>query len=229
MEYWYETHMHTSEGSGCGANSAAEQVRAYKERGYQGIIITDHFINGYSTCPRSRNLSWEQKMNYVVSGYKAAKKEGDKWGLDVFLGWEYTIKGSDFLTYGLDWDFLISYPDLDRLEIQEYSALVREHGGFIAQAHPFRDQSYIQNKFPASPQYLDAVEVFNASDPSYTNGKAMAFAKKHDLPVQAGSDAHYVGIRFASGISMNHRAKDIHDIIDAIKNKKVQLILPNKR
>jgi len=224
MEYWYETHMHTSEGSGCGRNTAKDQVRAYKNRGYQGIIITDHFINGYSTCPRHRSISWEDKMKYVVSGYLAAKKEGDRIGLDVFLGWEFTIRGSDFLTYGLDWDFLMAHPDLHKLDVPEYSAVVRKNKGFLAQAHPYRDAAYIQYKLPVEPQYVDAIEVYNASDTEYVNAKALAFATKHNLPFQAGSDSHGTRIGFSSGIKMDHRAEDIHDIIKAIKGRQVALI-----
>jgi len=52
MEFLYETHMHTSEVSACAVISAEQQVAAYKKRGYCGIISTDHFINGYSTCPK---------------------------------------------------------------------------------------------------------------------------------------------------------------------------------
>ena len=222
--YLYETHMHTMEGSGCGRNTAVEQVYAYKKRGYQGIIITDHFINGYSTCPKQSRLSWERKMEYVVSGYLAAKSEGDLIGLDVFFGWEYTVRGSDFLTYGLDWDFLMANPNLHKLEVPAYSEIVRNNGGFLAQAHPFRDQPYIEYKYPVKPKYLDAVEVFNASDTPQTNDKARNFAKENNLPFIAGSDSHSVNIKFYSGIILEQRAKSIHDIIEAIKTRKVKLI-----
>ena len=225
MEYLYETHMHTAESSGCGRNSAAEQVRAYKSRGYQGIIITDHFINGYSTCPKSK-MPWEDKMGYVVAGYIAAKEEGDDIGLDVFLGWEFTVRGSDFLTYGLDWDFLMENPDLHKLDVPEYSDLVRRSGGFLAQAHPYRKQPYIEYQLPVDHKYVDAIEVYNASDMAVTNKKALEFANKHNMPVQAGSDAHGTRVDFVSGIKMKKRARDIYDIIDAIMNREIGLILP---
>ena len=117
MEFLYETHMHSSEVSACSIRNAVSQVRFYKDRGYTGIILTDHFTNGYTHCPR--NISWYDKMKFTMSGYEKAKKEGDLIGLDVFFGWEFTIKGSDFLTYGLGFDFLLAYPDLDRLSIDK--------------------------------------------------------------------------------------------------------------
>ena len=43
MGYLYETHMHTCLSSACGVSTGKEHVRFYKERGYTGIIMTDHF------------------------------------------------------------------------------------------------------------------------------------------------------------------------------------------
>ena len=51
--YLYETHMHTKEGSACGRDNAADIVRAYKEAGYAGVIVTDHFFGGNTAIDRS--------------------------------------------------------------------------------------------------------------------------------------------------------------------------------
>ena len=48
--YLYETHMHTKESSACAHNTGAEMARAYKEAGYTGIIITDHFFYADTGC-----------------------------------------------------------------------------------------------------------------------------------------------------------------------------------
>jgi len=221
MEFLYETHMHTAEVSGCAINSAEQQVVTYKSKGYTGIIVTDHFINGYSNCPK--DLNWEQKMNFFVSGYSAAKKAGDRYGLDVFFGWEFTIRGADFLTYGLDIDFLLGFPGLDGLNIEEYSTIVRKSGGYLAQAHPYRDEYYIENPYPVAPHLIDGVEVFNAMDKKIANAKALKFATENDLPMQAGTDSHGRGDRFFKGVALKNKAKNIHDIINAIKAKEVRL------
>jgi len=224
MKYKYETHMHTAEVSACAVKFAAQQVAAYKDRGYAGIIITDHFVNGYTTCPK--DLSWEKRMRFFVSGYEEAKKMGEKIDLDVFLGWEFTIKGSDFLTYGLDLGFLLDNPNVDKYSIEDYSELVRENGGFLAQAHPFRDEYYIENPYPAKPHLIDAVEVFNVMDRETSNEKALIFAEDNNLPMQAGTDDHGRGNNSYSGIVLNKRAESIYDIINAIKAKDVGLIAP---
>ena len=46
QRYLYETHMHTSEASACAGSTGAQMARAYKEAGYTGIIVTDHFFYG---------------------------------------------------------------------------------------------------------------------------------------------------------------------------------------
>lgn len=222
MEYIYETHMHTSEVSGCARASAAQQVASYKKLGYTGIIVTDHFVNGYSIC--SHKLSWEKKMKCIVSGYEAAKRAGEKCGLDVFLGWEFTIRGADFLTYGLDFEFLLAHPNVDRFGIEQYSALVRKNGGYLAQAHPYRNEFYIEHNYPVAPHLLDGVEVHNSYDLKSANAKAFDFALKHNLPMQAGTDCHGRANPPYSGVVLTQKAKTIHDIIRQIKAGEAKLI-----
>jgi len=227
MEFLYETHMHTSPVSACAESSPARQVRAYKDRGYTGIIVTDHFVNGNSSCPY--HLTWQKKMEYFVSGYVKAKKEGDRCGLDVFFGWEFSIGGSDFLTYGLSPDFLLAHPDMDMLGIEKYSALVRGNGGFISQAHPYRKAFWIKRQHPTEPHLLDAIEVYNASMPADVNDKAYGFAVMHDLPIQAGSDSHSAHLHFSSGVILDKKAANVFDIIEAIKTRSARLITPDNK
>ena len=221
MEYRYDTHVHTSEASRCAKDTAAAQVRAYKERGYTGIIITDHFV--HSWWQRLR-LPWKAKMWRVASGYVAAKKEGKKCGLDVFFAWEISYYDSDFLTYGLDMDFLLAHPNLEELTFPDYCDIVRKSGGFIVQAHPYRDMHQLGNRSPVDPKSLDAIEVYNSSDSVESNEKALAFAKKHNLPMQAGSDSHSVNHSPVSGVMLKNKADSIFDIIDAIKAGNAELI-----
>jgi len=223
MRYKYETHMHTSKVSRCARSTAVEQVRAYKNRGYAGVIITDHFINGNCNCPRE--LPWKQKMDFFASGYEEALAEGKKCGLDVFYGWEYCIRGTEFLTYGLDQAFLLANPGFDKLTAAAYSALVRKSGGYLAQAHPFRDDSYIDYKLPVAPYLLDGVEIYNASMPASTNAKAAAFAKQHGVCAQAGSDSHHKDFPAPSGIALDKRAESIFDIIAAIRENRAELLI----
>ena len=86
MPYLYETHLHTCQGSKCGRSTGAEQARFYKEAGYQGVIITDHFCGGNTAMPKEG--SWKERINLYCKGYEDALEEGKKIGLDVFFGLE---------------------------------------------------------------------------------------------------------------------------------------------
>ena len=85
MSYLYETHLHTAQASACGHSKGADYISFYKEKGYTGIIVTDHFLNGNTSVPAS--LPWEERINLFCQGYEDAKKEGDKQGLQVFFAW----------------------------------------------------------------------------------------------------------------------------------------------
>ena len=42
-QFIYETHLHTSEASACGSMKGADYIQKYKQCGYSGIFVTDHF------------------------------------------------------------------------------------------------------------------------------------------------------------------------------------------
>ena len=78
-QYKYETHLHTVQGSACGWLTGAEMARIFKNGGYTGIVITDHFFGGNTAIDRS--LPWEQWVEQFCKGYESAKAEGDRIGL----------------------------------------------------------------------------------------------------------------------------------------------------
>ena len=71
----YDTHIHTKEGSLCATASGSYQAEAYKDAGYTGIIITDHFFRGNTTI--RRDLPWEERIDLFCKGYENAKAKGD--------------------------------------------------------------------------------------------------------------------------------------------------------
>lgn len=93
MPFLYETHMHTCQASLCGKATGAEQARAYKEAGFTGIIITDHFFGGNTAVDRT--LPWTERVDLFWKGYEDAKAEGDRIGLDVFFGLEQNFSGTN--------------------------------------------------------------------------------------------------------------------------------------
>lgn len=219
----YETHLHTSESSACAVFSAVEQVRFYKEMGYDGIIVTDHFFNGNSTVPRE--LPWGERIDLFCKGYENAKAEGDRIGLSVFFGFESGFCGPDFLIYGLDKEWLKKHPDILSWTVEEQYAEVHKDGGLIVQAHPFRKRPYIK-EIRLFPDCVDAVEVINVGNRNDDfDRQALLYAKKHKLPLTAGTDAHGIE-NLHSGLGFHHRIDTINDFIEGIQSGEYELIRP---
>lgn len=185
--YKYEIHMHTKEVSKCAITPASDMVKIYKELGYTGIVITDHFFNGNTTV--SHKGKWEYRVNKFCKGFEKAKKTGEKIGLDVFFGWEYSYYGTDFLTYGLDKNWLLAHPESAEISTSDYCDLVHEYGGFIVQAHPFREAGYIE-MIRLMPRHVDAIETQNAGRRDFENLMADQYADNYNLSKISGTDNH---------------------------------------
>ena len=223
--FLYETHLHTAQASACAIYSGAQQARYYKEAGYSGIVVTDHFFNGNSCIPRE--LPWEERIHRFYQGYEEARAEGDRIGLSVFFGWEANFKATEFLIYGMDKEWLINHPDILTWTVEQQYEQIHAAGGYIVHAHPFRLRAYIE-EVRLYPRYVDAVEGINVGNRNDEfDKKAIAYARKHKLPVIAGTDAHGME-NYRSGIAFKRKAEDIRDFIDMIKSGKYELIKPHK-
>lgn len=211
--YIYELHCHTQETSKCGKLPAAEMMEFYHKAGYTGVVVTDHFFNGNTTV--TKYGSWEERVGLFRQGYLAAKKRGEELGLDVFFGWEFGHKGTDFLTYGLDIDWLLAHPFCDQLAVRDYSTLVRQSGGYLVQAHPFREAQYIE-MIRLLPRGVDAVEVCNGCRDDFTNLQAMHYAEVYGLPKSVGTDNHMGFRSHLTGVELSARAESPAEILRAV-------------
>lgn len=217
MKYYkYETHMHTSEVSACSRVSAKEQVEFYADMGYSGIVVTDHFFNGNTTVPS--DLEWKEKVEKFCEGYVRALVAGKELGVDVFFGWEYSFLGTDFLTYGLSPKWLLENPQIMDMPHWDYCDFVRDCGGLIIHAHPFREAGYIK-EIRLLPRNVDGVEVINAGRTAFENRKAREYAKDYGLLGFAGSDNHHAGgSDLLAGIKTKRKLESIYDFVETIKN-----------
>ncbi|MCI9072436.1 MAG: histidinol-phosphatase [Lachnospiraceae bacterium] len=201
MGFRYETHLHTCEGSACASASGAEMARAYKELGYTGIFVTDHFFNGNTAVPLC--LPWRERIERFCLGYEHAREEGEKIGLDVFFGFEYGVRGADFLVYNLDREWLIRHKDIDRVDPRKAFFLMHQDGAFIIHAHPFRERDYIDH-IELFPRDVDGVEIVNGAHLKQpeTNDRAKIYAMMYGLPGTAGSDSHHLQGLARSGVEL---------------------------
>ena len=222
MDFYVQMHLHTSESSRCGVDSAAQMISACKRAGYGLVVVTDHFFNAnIRTTPGMR---WPEKVERMMRGYRAAAAEGDRIGLRVLFGWETYTDGPEFLTYGLGEEFLLGHPGIERLPAAEYLALIRAAGGFVCHAHPFREAYYIPRFTPLTGE-VDAIEVFNAgnADPAW-NRKALALAERTGLIRMAGSDAHDVSRVGYGALRLDRSVAAMEDLIAALRQGRAQVV-----
>lgn len=223
--YLYETHFHTNGSSACGKSSPEDMIRACKEYGYTGVVVTEHNWGG-NTCI-DRNLPWETFVDEFVKSYDRAKAVGDEVGVDVFLGYEAGYNGTEFLIYGLTKDYMKAHPELKTCSVEEQFDIVHNGGGIVVHAHPFREEDYIP-EIRLFPDYVDGVEGINVShitplrsshnNPDY-DVKAIAYARKHNKPMTCGSDIHS-DVLFGGGIRTKKKLNNIKEFIELILSGK---------
>lgn len=196
--YRYETHLHTSIGSACSSFSPEEIVEKYTRLGYAGVFVTDHFFNNSSNrVPES--LPWQERVKAFMQGCRAVKAAAEGTGLDVFFGFEYSYRGTDFLVYGLEEDWLISHPEVMEIKTSEFCEFVRKEGALVVQAHPYREAFYIDH-IRLFPSNVDGMEVVNACRDERTNRLAGVLADEYGLIKFAGSDIHGKGQKALAGM-----------------------------
>ena len=222
--YLYETHVHTYPVSRCARSTVREMLEFYKSLGYQGVFITNHFIDGNINIDRS--LPYEDKVRFYFSDYEEAVRLSDEIGIDVFLGVELSYGGTDFLVYGLSRDWFLAHPEIEGMKKSEELRLMMNEGAFIVQAHPYREANYIDH-IRLFPRHVHAVEVQNASQPAEVNEMARLYADAYRLPHFAGSDSHSVNYRRFAGLSCEERVESVEDFIRLFRTGKMKIFTKN--
>ena len=212
----YETHLHTFPVSKCATAEVAEVVNFYKNLGYSGIFITNHFLDGNINI--DRELPYEEKIEFYFSDYEKAKKLGAEIGLDVFFGAELSYKGTDFLVYGLEKEWFLAHPEIIRMSKTEELTLMASSGALIIQAHPFREAAYIDH-IRLFPRHVHGVEMYNANRSDFENGMAKSYAKSYSLLTFAGSDNHRGSTqKKLGGVKFSSRIDSEYDFVEKIKS-----------
>lgn len=222
--FYYELHSHTNAASLCSIVEPEEYVKFYMDRGYAGMVVTDHFYHGNTSV--NRRLPWDMFIDGYCEGYYRTKKEGDKYGFTVLFGFEQKFcDGNDeYLVLGISPDWLKSHPEIRDLARIPFFKMIREAGGFVIQAHPFRERYYISD-IRLSLDYVDAIEVFNLGDSDEISRRSYEYAKNLGLPMTAGTDIHSIENRDeVGGIALEKRVETAEELIGEIKAGRTQII-----
>ena len=224
MKYRYETHCHSNRCSRCAHSTPAELVHAYHQKGYSGLVLTDHFIQGNNCVDHA--LPWNERMQCYYDAYLEAKETASALDFDVLFGIEHAYGGGlEILCYGIDLDFLVSNPDIPQLDIREFAHRVHKYGGILVHAHPYR---WAGPELELPLDILDGIEVYNAGNPPDKNALAFQLAEKTGLLRTSGSDLHHVNEPKlgTAGIALPHRIRTNDELVAALKHRAHSLILP---
>ena len=80
--YRYETHLHTFPVSACAHDSVRDALISYKEMGYQGVFITNHFIDGNLNI-EARSLPYPERIAYYFSACEEGAELGKEIGVSI--------------------------------------------------------------------------------------------------------------------------------------------------
>ncbi|MBR3589164.1 MAG: PHP domain-containing protein [Clostridia bacterium] len=220
MQYKYELHCHTKETSLCGQVPAAEIVKMYKEQGYNGIVITDHYSP--MTFKPSRVYRPQTDIDFYISGYKEALKYADE-NFTVLLGMElrYYATANDYLVYGVTEEFLRTNGNLMKLYPKKFYKLAKENNMLVVQAHPFRNSIMIRT----NPNYLDGAEVHNGKADYEANRKAAEWADKNNMKIRvSGSDFHRPNNLANGGIITDEPIKTNDDLLRILRSGNFEMM-----
>lgn len=222
--YKYELHAHTSDCDRDAYISAGQLVHLYKDAGYDGMVITDHYIERFYTLwfpEEVKGLTHEQQVTRWLKGFLAAREEGEKIGFTVLPGAEVRFDDypNDYLLYGLHEDFFYTVPRLNELKnVDELLALMPE-GVCVVHAHPFRDGMAV-----ADPKGLFGIEVYNGGTDEFRNDLAKQFASHYGLAMTSGSDTHDSDRLGKGGIMTERRIRTPEDLVEVLRSGKYTLI-----
>lgn len=218
MQYKTELHVHTTLVSPCANIPLADEIERYVDAGYTTLVVTDHYCD--YVIDRA-DETWEQKFDHYLSGYRAAK-ELAAGRLHVLLGCElrFTECFNDYLVFGMDEEFLCSHPDLHKMTLKTFSALAREEGLLLVQAHPFRSRMTV-----VKPELLDGVEAFNGHrGHDSKNYLANELANRYGLIKTSGTDFHHPTQEPSGGILTDVPVTSMEQLMEILRSGNYTLI-----
>lgn len=220
MEYKYELHCHTKYGSRqCGRVEPKEIVKLYKEQGYSGIVITDHYSP--LTFDLFHGYFYPKKfIDHYINPYYDMKQYEDN-DFSVMFGMELRHYGTanDYLIYGVDENWLKEQGNLLALGEKQMYKMMHNQGYLVYQAHPFRP-----GIIRCNPAYIDGVEVYNGKTDRASNLKAYEWAKESGKLMVSGSDFHTTKNLAKGGIITDHKINNNSDLLETLRSMDFRMI-----
>lgn len=178
-----------------GFSSPEKLIKTALKKGLDGIALTDH---------------------NTTAGWKEAIEAAKKLKAVLVLGEEIKTNEGDLLG-------LFLKKEVKEKNLSKAIKEIKDQGGIAIIPHPFQIWKGFRENLEKYKEIIDGVEVFNTRFSFLLFDKrALDFAKKYNLAMTAGSDAHY--FREAGGAyTMAKEAKNLEEFKKAILEKKTKI------
>jgi len=192
-----DPHAHSSGISTCCLVPYSEVIDTAKKNGIDGIVLTNHYSKKFMSDGDPVAFS-----KRYVEEYRKAKEYASAVGVRIFFGIEVTMKlhqNAHLLVYGVDEDFVLSHPTMNMYTQEELYGLVREAGGALIQAHPYRKKDKLLDV-----SLLDGVEL--SCHPKYEGtyrDELVKVAEEAGIILTCGGDYHADTYRPLCGIYLD--------------------------
>ena len=160
----YDLHIH-SKYSSDGVLDPEKIVKIAIKRGLNGIAITDH--------------------NTIKGGIEAKKYENEEF--KVIVGSEISTDRGEIIGLFLS-------EEVKSKNVPDVISEIKDQNGIIIIPHPFDELRHSAfHPTEEDVKFIDVIEGFNSRCVFQKyNENAIEFAKKHNLLITAGSDAHFL-------------------------------------
>jgi hypothetical protein len=209
--------------SKCADFSVRTNLEFYRDAGYDGVFLTNHFLDANIGGDRTR--PYAEQIEFYFSDIEEGIRIAPEIGIKFFWGVETSYLGTDFLVYGLSKEWYLDHPEIMTMKRSEMLDLMANEGALIVQAHPYRDASYI-DQIRLFPKHVHGVEIINAANKDFQNDLAKIYADAYGLTYSAGSDNHIAShIDRLAGMKFDTPIENIEDFIERIKRGEGRVFL----
>ena len=213
--------MHTLPVSRCARYSVRENLEFYKSLGYDGIFITNHFLDGNINIDKA--LPYKERVKFYFSDYYEALELSKEIGIKVFLGVEISYRGTDFLIFGLNEEWFLAHPEIMDMKKSEELPFLASYGALVVQAHPYRQDKHIDH-IRLFPHCIEGVETINACRTELENKMADIFADAYGFVKTAGTDNHIASRQtHLAGMESETPLVNEADFINRVRNSEMKL------
>lgn len=208
-----DLHAHSAGISTCCKATPADVIRCAKEKGIDGVVLTNHYQKNYL---REGESPTDFAHRYLAE-YDTFKTLGEAERFSVFFGIEITMEHYHrvhMLVYGIDGDFVLRHAEMYNYTQAELYTAVKAAGGTMIQAHPMR----LGYNVLLDTAMLDGVEV--NSHPKYHTihlAEMTEIAHQNGLLLTSGGDFHKDTHRPRCGVYLPDHLQSTREIMDHLR------------